>query len=153
MWDSYIAGVGLRFEGGRYEPASSWESILDSGDMCRVVRDTCWKNGLFYGIDGRSILRAFHFNEVRSGVWNKSYDFDKLVPWLRKQKGITNLNIVSIPYYNVTEDGDLGIEFDFTPSSQLFGKMRKMLGKSLFDAEEMIRAHLKIAKFRTKKGF
>ncbi len=160
----YLDGKGLSYDTKkagkpRYTDQEKWLEIIESGQLERVVDDRAWNDGYFYGVDGKPVRRTFHFDYIRSYIRSTEYDFgydsngpvDKmLLGCLRAIPGVSNAIKMSIPWYNNDEGDDEGIEYDFTPSPQFFGKMIK--AKCPVDGGDMIRnlVRTKLARFRKK---
>lgn len=144
-----------RFEYPRYKnayiPDKLWKNILDSNDFERVVYDQIWNDGMMYDVNNKPILRTFHFDYVRSHIGNNTHNINATVKWLKKQKTVTNVNIVEVPYYNQDKRGDKSVEFDFTPTKQFFKRMMALEDafnrKDTFNREQLVRDHLQLNKF------
>lgn len=152
--DYYISGVPHEWssvnEGDRYVAEAKWKKILDSGDFSRVILDQFYYDSMIRDCDGNPILRAFHVDYISGQLNERNYDLNKLAAHLRKQKGVSDLEIIEIPYYNADFSGQKAIEFTFLPSPQLFKKMF-INNASFFSRHSTIMEYLKVEKFRIER--
>jgi len=148
--DHYKAGNAWqwspRTDGEQCISETRWKKVLDSGDFRRVVLDRLGYDAMFYGIDGKPVLRAFHYDYISAGLYSGLYLVADLFEWIKKQKGVSNAKMVDVPYYN-SDSGSRAIEFDFTPTPQFFKQM--MDAKDTFERDKLISAKLKVEKFQS----
>lgn len=147
--DYYLSGRGCLYPDNkpRHVVESDWKKVLDIGDYGRVTRDQTWYDGMMYDPQGRPIRRAFYFDYITGGLRSTSYAISGVEKWLKRQKCVSNVKLISVPHYNRDSCNEEAVEFTFKPSRRIFVRMCKEKTLSTFELGEFVRKHLRVAKF------
>lgn len=146
----YIDGSAHKYPDNKTKQVSesNWKRALDANNYNRIAIDKTWYDGMMYDPQGRAIRRSFHFDYISGGLGSNSYDIVKLEKWLKRQKGVRNVERIDVPYYNSDSCGPRAIEFIFQPSHKMFLRMCDKEIITGYQLGELVKKHLKVAKFK-----
>lgn len=148
--DQYLNGSSHEYPNDKpkYVAEFGWKKVLDIDGCGRVAYDKIWYDHMMYNPQGKPIRRAFCFDYINGGLTSDSYDIFKVEKWLKRQKSVRNVKLIEVPYYNSESCDSKAVEFTFQPSHRIFLRMCEAGVPNTFEWREIVKNHLKLAKFK-----
>jgi hypothetical protein len=113
FFKAYQAGIGWKIE------FADWHidllQALKDGKFERVVKNRYMNDHTLLDSKDRVIYHRVRFDYVHGQVHESNYRIDDLVKHFKKRKDITNIDVISIPYYNADFSGERAVEFTYIP--------------------------------------
>lgn len=92
------------------------KETLDRGDFHLIIRNHFGYDHMISDFQGNWIPRRVKVDYINGQIQEGSYDLRKVKEHLEKCPGVTNLKVITIPYYNQDFSGQKAIEFDWDPA-------------------------------------
>ena len=136
-WDYYFKSSGfdpdLKDEDCYVTNINAIRKLLSAGKLDNFVDDTSWYDGWFRDIEGNPISRKYHFDCI-SGFTGTAEEIINIETKLKKDKRVSGIKIVEIPYYNRDFTGQMGIEFWYSPTKK---EIKDLIKDSFYGRSEI----------------
>jgi len=148
FFKAYQAGIGWKIE------FADWHidllKALKDEKFERIVKNRYMNDHTLLDAKDKIIYHRVRFDYIQGQVNESNYHIDKLLKHFEKRKDITDIDVITIPYYNADFSGEKAIEFTYVPPMSRWNQFVGWYYPDTVSSKYTLFEKLGVDKFRKK---